>query len=109
MIEHSEYGTGAIVAILVSEAIELLKRAGWCPLTYDSDKANRMVGAIAAFVSGIGIGITFDPATGTLVVTGLLWATVKHGLAQWAGQMLYYRLAVKGTQSVPEPRLIREE
>lgn len=97
-MEHGELGTAAVIAVLVSEIIEMCKRFGWCPLTYDTAKANRAVGAAAAFLTGIGVNMSFEPSTGTLVVSGLLLSGVTHGVAQWCGQMAYYRLAIKPTQ-----------
>ena len=103
MMEHGELGTGAVIAVLVSEVIEMCKRFGWCPLSYDTAKTNRAVGAVAAFITGIGINITFEPETGTLMVSGLLLSTLTHGVAQWCGQMAYYRLAIKPTQQENKP------
>jgi hypothetical protein len=98
MGEHGELGTAAVVAILISEVIEMCKRFGWCPLDYDTAKLNRIVGAAAAMLTGIGLNMSFEPATGTLVVSGLVLSSLMHGVAQWCGQMAYYRLAIKPTQ-----------
>lgn len=87
-------GDGAVAAVLVSEFIELLKtspRFKW--LNEQTDRANRVLGAVAAFLTGLGIHVQFEH--GTLIISGLAAAALGHALVQWAQQQLYYRLVVK--------------
>jgi len=110
MDQHSEVTSSVVVAVIVTELIEILKRAGWCPLGYDTDKLNRVVGAACAFLTGIGLQFQFDAVTGRLVIDGLLATGLLHGVAQWATQMAYYRLAVKPlVKAEPAKPLITEE
>ena len=95
-MEHGELGTAAIIAVLVSEAIEMSKRFGWSPTSGQSASVNRVVAGLAAFISGIGINMIFEPTTGTLIISGLLVSGLSHGVAQFAAQQAYYRLAIKG-------------
>lgn len=100
-MEHGEIQSAAIVAIVVTELFEMAKRSPWVRgITYDSERVNRVVGIVVAFLSGLGLQFQFDAATGRLIVDGLFASTLVHGVAQWAGQMAYYRLAVKRSTHV---------
>lgn len=93
-MDFQTVGDGAVAAVLVSEFIELLKtspRFAW--LTAQTDRANRVVGAIFAFLTGLGIHFHYEH--GTLIVSGLAAAALGHALVQWAQQQVYYRLVVK--------------
>lgn len=105
MINPGEVGSGAVVAVMVSEAIEIIKKSprfGW--LTCDSETLNRVVGGVAAFLSGLGLQFHFDAETGRLVIEGLLTSSMIHGAAQWAAQQAYYRVAMR-----PEPHCTHKE
>lgn len=101
---------GAFIAIASTEILQILKQASWFRwMTRDTASLNRLIGGLVAFLTGLGISFHYDAATGSLVVSGLLWASVTHGFAQWVQQQLYYRVVVaeKGpTQIVVQPPAI---
>lgn len=91
----TEFSTAALVAVVVAELIEVVKRStfpNW--LSIDTARSNRIVGGIAAFLTGLGLQFQFDSEAGALIVTGLFWNSIAHGFAQWAAQQVYYRLAI---------------
>lgn len=109
MLEYAELTSSVVLGMIVSEAIELAKRLKWCPIDYDSESLNRTVGAVAAFLSGLGLSFQFDPVAGRLVIDGLLWGAIGQGFMQWAVQMGYWRLAIRPNQPRDEtarPRVI---
>lgn len=91
------------LAVLSSEAIEALKRSSWFPwLHAESDKLNRMAGAIAACSAGLGLSFHYDPTAHQLLVNGLAWSAIGRAVMQWAIQQAYYRLGVQ-KQKAPLP------
>lgn len=94
-MEQHELASGAVVAVIVSELIELAKRLKWVPLDCDTESLNRKVGVVAAFLTGLGLQFQFDAASGVLVVKGLLLSSVVQGIIQWASQQAYFRFAIK--------------
>ncbi|CAB4146976.1 hypothetical protein UFOVP509_6 [uncultured Caudovirales phage] len=97
----NQIGSGAVVAVLVAELMEMAKRSPrFAAMNIDSESLNRFVGGLAAFASGLGLQFHFDAAQGQLVVDGLVATGLIHGFAQWSAQQAYYRLAIqKGVQS----------
>lgn len=105
-IDVDHLGTGAVLAVVVTEVIEWAKRSGWgwlSAINADSTTLNRWVGGAVALLVGLGISWTYDPSTGTLIINGLLASSITHGIAQWAQQQAYYRLFVanKGITVAP--------
>lgn len=67
--------------------IEYLKRWPFFRmLTPETTTLNRVVSAALAGAAAIGIGWTYDGATGTLVVTGLTWGTIVAACWEWVKQ-----------------------
>lgn len=92
----TEIGTGGVAAVLVSEFIEMIKaNPKFGLINYDTGRINRVVSGLAAFLTGLGLQFQFDQVNGELVIKGLFLASITHGLAQWAIQQAYYRIALK--------------
>lgn len=97
-----ELGSGAVVAVLVSEFMEMMKRSNKFPwMTQRTDMVNRLIGGGAAFLSGLGLQWQFDPVAGKFVLEGLFVSSIVHAFAQWAGQQAYYRLALHSHDATP--------
>lgn len=92
--------TSASTAVIVSEVIEIAKKLKWIPIDWTTEGVNRFVGAIAAFLTGLGLQFHFDAATGQLVVTGLFFSSIAQGVIQWATQQAYYRIVVKSKSPI---------
>jgi hypothetical protein len=81
-------------ALLVSMVIQYLKNASWFPwLSRETEKLNRTVGIVAAFLTTAGVHWGYNAATDTLNIIGLhsLWLTVQHWVAQ---QTIYKQFIV---------------
>lgn len=97
-MDPTALSTGALLSVLCTEFIEVIKQSKYVTtITKDTDKANRILGAVVAFLTGLGIHLHFDSVTGQLIVSGLLTASVGHAFLQWAQQQAYYRLVVKAS------------
>ena len=98
-MDPSHLETGAILAIVSTELLQWANGSAWFPwLTAETQAANRLVSSVIAFAVGLGIGVHFDPVSGTLTITGLLTSGIAHGFAQYAQQQIYYRLVVKSSE-----------
>ena len=66
---------------------------------------NRTVAWLAAIVSGVGIHYHYDPALGSLTITGLtaatLWSAGIQSAKSYAFNWLIYNTAIKGRQVQP--------
>jgi hypothetical protein len=104
-VDANHVGTGLIVAAFTSELIEMAKNSGIKILSWigtDTAGVNRLVGGVIAFLTGLGIGFSYDHTTGTLVINGLVASSISHGVIQWVQQQLYYRLVIaKGALAAP--------
>ena len=71
-----------IIGVLASYGLELLKKMPWFPaLTEQSTKIVKQFFSIAvAACSALAITYSFDPTLGRLVIDGLTWSNVGHGL-----------------------------
>jgi len=100
----NEIGSGAVVAVLVAELMEMAKRSPrFLAMNINTESLNRFVGGAAAFASGLGLQFQFDAAHGQLVVNGLVASGIIHGFAQWAAQQAYYRLAIQKGPRIEAP------
>ena len=91
-----QLSTGMLVSVLMTEVVQMVKQSDhfkW--FTMETEKANRLLGILVAFLTGLGIHMQFDVVSGQLVVTGLVPAVLGHAALQWAQQQVYYRLLVK--------------
>jgi hypothetical protein len=96
-VDADHLGTGAVVAVASAEIIQIIKTSGlkmFAWINVDSQTVNRVVGGLVAFITGLGISWSYDAATGTLVVNGLLAASISHAFIQWAQMQAYYRLVI---------------
>ena len=86
------------LAVLIQEA---LKKASWVPwLAARTTGMNRLVAAVFAALSTVGIQIQFDAGAGTMLVSGLTIASVLTFVVDfarsWIAQKLLYRLTIPG-------------
>lgn len=100
MNEVSQAMDSVIIAGIVSMVMEWLKKAPWFPLIKDAQgRLNVVISATVAAAAAIGIHVSFDSATGVLMVTGLTASTVLHGGWEWGKQFFLqeamYRTLVK--------------
>lgn len=104
-MDPSQLGSGAIISVLAVELIQIVKQSPkFKQFNYITSDANRYLGLVLAFVSSLGINVTFHD--GTLIVTGLVWATILHAGLQWAQQQAYYRMFVAGGQAAQHSQSI---
>jgi hypothetical protein len=94
----SELGTQASLAVLVSFAMQRLKASKYFPwLSGETERLNRVVALVIAFLSGFGIFVVWDHH-GTLTISGLtaanLFHAATHGIEQWAFQQTAYRTVI---------------
>lgn len=97
-------------AAIVVYALQWIKGAGWCQwLTMETESLNRVVAAIAAAGSAIGIHAAYDTTGGVLTISGLTLAGVIHGVWHWANQFALQQLAfdaVVKPKKQPEPEQV---
>jgi hypothetical protein len=97
----SEWGNTAIWAFLSTSGLEWLKRHP--SINFISERTafwvQRSIGAILAIAAAGGVHASFDAATGTLAVTGLIWSSISEAfgdcLRQFVANEFVYRVAVK--------------
>jgi hypothetical protein len=102
----SHFGDQAIWALMVSFAIQWLKKSPWFGwITPDSSKRLKaQFGFLAAFLTAAGIhfavsGSILDGGGASITVTGLSVNAFKDVAWQWASQQGWYRLVVKDTSA----------
>lgn len=88
------------IAIIVPFVLQWLKNAAWFPwLTRHTDGLVRLLSLAVAFASSVGIIVSWDPAAGSLLITGLhlqaIGALVFQAWAHFKGQEIVYRTAIK--------------
>ena len=95
-----QIGISAVIAWVVSQLIELLKK--WTALPWmnqTTETVNRIVAAILAAATAVGITMHYDPAAGTLVIAGLslsaILTFVFQILFQWVMQKFWYKTIIK--------------
>ena len=71
-----------IVGVVMSYVLEFLKRMPWFPLlTEQSTKVvKQFFSILVAAGSALAITFSFDPMLGRLIVDGLTWGNITHGL-----------------------------
>lgn len=80
-----------IVVVYVIEAIKRLKMVPW--LTQETKRLNRVVALVVAAAAAIGIHFSFDETAGVLMVSGLHWSGILHGLYEFAKQAAMQQFA----------------
>lgn len=93
----SELGAQATTAIFVSFIMQWVKKSRFFPwLTVETETLNYWVSVIIAFLTGIGIFVTWSQ--GTLTISGLTATNIGHalvrGVEQWAFQTTAYRALI---------------
>lgn len=97
----SEWGNSGVWAFLSTSALEWLKRNPKVNVLSEKTAfwVQRLVGGLLAIATAGGIHASFDAATGTLAVTGLIWSSVSEAfgdsLRQFVLNEIVYRVAVK--------------
>lgn len=72
------------LALLVVPFLDWAKKSplfGWV-----NDQTAPIISAAIAFFGAIGIHFAFDPTQGQLLITGLTFAGIVHGLIEWGKQ-----------------------
>jgi len=83
-------------ALIASLAIQYLKNSGWATwFTRETNRANLALSVLVAFCTSIGIHFTWDAATDTFAIIGVM-AALKHGLWEWFLQWVTQHAAYKG-------------
>ena len=103
-------GVQVLIGIVATFLLQWLKHQTWFPLlnTWSEKWWKITVSAIVAFCSALGVSFVFNPVMGTLLVTGLTWATISHGVwafvLSFATQHLAYVVPVIGVKTLmPNP------
>ncbi len=97
-------GGTALISSLIIQAMKHSELAifDFLGTTPDKSRANLIFSVIIAFVTSIGIGYKYDSIAGTLVINGLTYANIMHGLwhwgVQWAGQHITYKQFIVPTE-----------
>lgn len=83
-------------SVIGNGIIKKIKDSSWFPMFKEgAGRANVVLAAVLAAATSMGIHTEFDYAAGTLLVTGLTWASIAHfggdWLRQYALQHLTYR------------------
>jgi hypothetical protein len=87
------------LALISTYALQWLKASKFFPwLTMETQTLNRIVGIAIAFLTSVGVLVSFDHVAGVLTVTGLTLANLGHAVIrfgqQWTFQQASYRLVV---------------
>ena len=96
---ESIYVASPTVALLVTVVLQTLKNSARFPwISRETGKLNAVLGAASAFISSLGIAMTFDwdAETGRFAAgfTGNAWDiahVLLHAPIQWAEQQLFYK------------------
>lgn len=82
-------------ALIASLAIQYLKNSGWATwFTRETNRANLFLSIIVSGAMAIGIHFTWDAATDTFAIVGVM-AALKHGIWEWATQWVAQHAAYK--------------
>lgn len=98
-------------AAIVVYALQALKHSRWCPwLTQQTKTLNRILSALGAAASAIGVHFAFDAAlsangTYVITITGLTAMNVLHGLWHVANQFCLQQLAYDAVVSKQAPAI----
>jgi hypothetical protein len=87
------------LAVISTYVLQWLKQSKLFPwLTVETQTLNRWAGIAIAFLSSVGVLVTFDHAAGVLTISGLTAANLLHVAAritqQWVMQQVAYRTVV---------------
>lgn len=87
--------TGSALVVLL---IQKLKSAKWVPfISQKSDGLNRLLAALGAMLSSIGVHATFDHSSGVLTITGLTLMGILTGIWHWGNSLALQELMYRGT------------
>jgi len=95
---ESELTASIIIGYVIVSLLEWAKGKSWVPLVnhFNSATANRTVAAVLAVISSIGIHAQYDGAAGSLVITGLTFATILPSIAEVIKQFVIQQMIYKG-------------
>jgi len=92
------------VAVVSTYALQLLKQSRFFPwLTVESQTLNRIAGSVIAFLTSVGILVTFNHAAGILTISGLTVANLLHAGSHFVEQWAMQQVAYKGIVAPPMP------
>ena len=100
MDQAAFFGSHVTVGIAMSHIVEWLKGKHWFPLLDQLNAAwvNRMVVALIALGTSLGIHTTADWATGTVTITGLSSGSIADHAWDWFQQFVlmhgYWKVAI---------------
>lgn len=111
------YVASPIVALMSSVLIQLLKNSQWASwINRDTAKLNAFLSALIAFVSSMGIVMSFDwnPDSGAFAAgfKGNVWDILHlltHFPVQWAEQHVLYKGLIVPAETLGEIRAILKE
>ncbi len=103
-MQDTALGNQFALALISTYALQWLKQSKLFPwLTVETQTLNRLVGAAIAFLSSVGILVSFDHVAGVLTVSGLTVANLLHAGARFLQQWAFQQAAYKGLVAPPMP------
>lgn len=93
-----QYGLQAFVGLLAAFVLQWLKQQHWFPFlnTWSAKWWKIVVSAVVAAASALGISYSYDPTLGRLIIDGLTWSSIGHGLLAFGVSFLSQHLAYEG-------------
>jgi hypothetical protein len=109
----SPMSTQVGIALIVPFVLQWLKKTPFVPwINERTDWVVRLLSMAVAVASSVGIIVTWDPAAGSLLITGINVQAIANLLFQsWAhfkGQEIVYRTAIKPYEAPTLPVVPRE-
>ena len=103
-MQDTALGNQFALALISTYALQWLKQSKLFPwMTVETQTLNRLVGAAIAFLSSVGILVSFDHVAGVLTVSGLTVANLLHAGARFLQQWAFQQAAYKGLVAPPMP------
>lgn len=94
---ETELSANLVAAYLIVAAIQWAKKQQWIPLVdFDTARANRVVAAVMAVVTSLGVHATYNGADGSLIVTGLSLSSMASFSGEALRQFIMQQLIYKG-------------
>lgn len=96
----------ALLAMAIPNVIQWLKGTSWFPFAnFSGGSINRVFSWTIAAATGLGIAFKYDPAVGSVLITGLTIAGITHGLGHVVFQLLANHYVYKTIVAPPLPGL----
>ena len=94
---ETELSANVVVGYVIVAVMQWAKRQPWIPMIdFDSARANRVVAGILAVITSLGIHAQYNGADGSLLVTGLSWASILPLSGEALRQFILQQLIYKG-------------